>query len=259
MLDSNRDLFPKDEKANKKDNWHNMPIVIGGSDGGKGKEDDIYVNSKGFEIHRIHNNDPDHYYAAEATSRGTLNVYADLGTEDPTPTGTASIGEVPEAPSLEAILKHSSAFPAQDRGGTMDGFNDPIFTLMTLGAFSGVTKVAAGEAGGAFYSVAFETKLATTSYPGVYRGSHFLEANKALSAAMASNARFASDITKLGIKIPTSSSGSILGKSPANWVWHHDINPGMMQLVPKAQHTVGSPFWKTLHPNGVGGFSIWGK
>jgi hypothetical protein len=48
-----------------------------------------------------------------------------------------------------------------------------------------------------------------------------------------------------------------LGKSPANWVWHHDVEAGVMQLVPKSQHTTGSIFWNTLHPNGVGGMSIW--
>jgi hypothetical protein len=56
-----------------------------------------------------------------------------------------------------------------------------------------------------------------------------------------------------------SPAGSILGKSPANWVWHHDISEGVMQLVPKSQHTIGSSFWDILHPGGRGGFSIWGK
>lgn len=102
-------------------------------------------------------------------------------------------------------------------------------------------------------------KLASGSYPGVYRGAHFLEANKALSATMATDARFASSMSQLGINIPRSSAGSILGKSPTNWVWHHDINAGVMQLVPKSQHTIGSSFWNTLHPGGRGGFSIWGK
>lgn len=109
------------------------------------------------------------------------------------------------------------------------------------------------------YSVAYEMKLTNNSYPGVYRGAHFLEANKALSSTMTSDAAFANSMSKLGISIPRSSTGSILGRSPSGWVWHHDINAGVMQLVPKTQHTVGSSFWNTLHPNGVGGFSIWGK
>lgn len=38
---------------------------------------------------------------------------------------------------------------------------------------------------------------------------------------------------------PKSPTGAILGKSPANWVWHHDVGAGVMQLIPKRQHTVG--------------------
>lgn len=112
---------------------------------------------------------------------------------------------------------------------------------------------------GAQYSVAFEMKLASSSYPGVYRGSHFQEANKALSAAMASDARFASAISQLNINIPMSPAGSIKGRSPVDWVWHHDINSGIMQLVPKSQHAFNTHWWKTFHPGGKGGFSIWGK
>ncbi len=127
------------------------------------------------------------------------------------------------------------------------------------GTIRGATIAAETVGSGAQYSVAFEMKLASSSYPGVYRGAHFLEANKALSATMATDARFASSMSQLGINIPRSSAGSILGKSPANWVWHHDVSAGIMQLVPKTQHTIGSSFWNTLHPGGVGGFSIWGK
>jgi RHS repeat-associated protein len=131
-----------------------------------------------------------------------------------------------------------------------------LFVLFPVGKLAGV---GSGIAKSAQYSVAFEMKLASSSYPGVYRGAHFLEANEALSAAMASDSRFATSMNDLGINIPRSSAGSILGKSPTGWVWHHDINEGIMQLVPKSQHTIGSPFWNTLHPDGIGGYSIWGK
>ncbi len=45
------------------------------------------------------------------------------------------------------------------------------------------------------------------------------------------------------------------------WVWHHDIEPGVMQLVPKSQHpdNFGGIFWDTLHPGGKGEFSTWGR
>ncbi|HEX5155158.1 MAG TPA: RHS repeat-associated core domain-containing protein [Parafilimonas sp.] len=117
------------------------------------------------------------------------------------------------------------------------------------------------ETGGssAQYSVAFETKLASNLYPGKGYYSHFKAANVSLNNAMASDATFANSMTELGISIPRSPTGSILGKSPAGWVWHHDIYEGVMQLVPKTQHTFGSRFWDAMHPNGIGGMSIWGK
>lgn len=114
---------------------------------------------------------------------------------------------------------------------------------------------------GAQYSVAFEMKLASNLYPGGSYRAHFQAANTSLSNAMASDAVFANSMSKLGISIPRSSSGSILGKSPTNWGWHHDINAGVMQLVPKAQHPSipSGIFWNTMHPGGKGGMSIWNK
>jgi hypothetical protein len=76
---------------------------------------------------------------------------------------------------------------------------------------------------------------------------------------MATDTTFASNMSELGVNIPRSSTGAIRGLSPVNWVWHHDIEAGVMQLVPKIQHTITSPFWETLHPGGIGGFAIWGK
>ncbi|MGJ1323034.1 HNH endonuclease [Sphingobacterium faecium] len=119
--------------------------------------------------------------------------------------------------------------------------------------------VAKGVGTGAQYSVAFETKLASNLYPGKGYYTHFKAANTSLSNAIASDAAFANSMSKLGISIPRSSTGNILGKSPVNWVWHHDVGAGVMQLVPKTQHTTGSMFWNTLHPGGVGGMSIWGR
>jgi len=133
-----------------------------------------------------------------------------------------------------------------------------IGTAVVKGGIALSAKYAAKETA-THYSVAYEMKLASSSYPGVYRGAHFLEANKALNATMASDAAFAKSMTALGINIPKSTTGSILGKSPANWVWHHAAEKGVMQLVPKAQHTIGSPFWSLMHQGGKGGFAIWGK
>ncbi|WP_437312750.1 HNH endonuclease [Sorangium sp. So ce385] len=46
---------------------------------------------------------------------------------------------------------------------------------------------------------------------------------------------------------------------PAGWTWHHELEPGVMRLVPRSQHTPGSPHWNALHPNGRGSWFIWGE
>lgn len=110
---------------------------------------------------------------------------------------------------------------------------------------------------GSYYSVAFETKISSEIFSKGYY-SHFKAANTALSEASSSNPGLANQFSNLGINVPLTKAGSIAPKSPMNWVWHHDVNIGILQLVPKAQHATGSLFWRTLHPGGVGGMSIWG-
>jgi len=110
-------------------------------------------------------------------------------------------------------------------------------------------------ASGMFYSVAYEMKLSTNLYPGGAYYQHFKAANKSLFSDMDSRT-----MSRLNINFQTGNKGNILwGRSPHNWVWHHDIETGVMQLVPKSQHTTGSIFWKTLHPDGVGGMNLWNK
>ncbi|MDP2162163.1 MAG: HNH endonuclease, partial [Flavobacterium sp.] len=111
---------------------------------------------------------------------------------------------------------------------------------------------------GQFYSVAYEMKLANNLYPGKGAYSHFKAANTALDDAISSDAIFANSIKQLGITIPKTPAGTITGNKIPNWVWHHGTDIGVMQLVPQVQHTNGSIFWRTLHPTGKGGMSIWG-
>jgi hypothetical protein len=134
------------------------------------------------------------------------------------------------------------------------GMVESAFTRNTVKA---AETTAARTASGDFYSVAFETKLAPTSYPGVSRYMHFKEANTALDAEMQSNPL----LSELGISVPKSPTDTILGKPPTDWAWHHDAEAGVMQLVPKIQHPniPGGIFWDTMHPGGVEGFSIWGQ
>jgi RHS repeat-associated protein len=107
---------------------------------------------------------------------------------------------------------------------------------------------------GKFYSTAFEMTLNKNLYPGVNASRHITAANKAMLSSMDNIA-----MKNLKISMKTRSNGSIImNSSPNNWVWHHNIRKGIMQLVPKAQHSSGSIFWNTLHPGGKGGMSIWG-
>lgn len=100
------------------------------------------------------------------------------------------------------------------------------------------------------YSVAFETTIEKLGAG--TRASHFSSANKALIATMQSDAAFAKSIDDLGIKIDR------MDRSPAGWSWHHvPDQPGVMQLIPRAQHQGGA--WQSiLQPDQVGGFKLWG-
>lgn len=118
---------------------------------------------------------------------------------------------------------------------------------------------AAEAAGTDAYSVAFKMRLAPESYPGLSRAAHFQEANEALLQAMEGDAQFAKSMEDLGISLDRTPTGLAPRQSPAGWTWHHAEGLGDMELVPRYQHTPGSDFWEVLHPDGNGGYYIWGK
>ena len=51
---------------------------------------------------------------------------------------------------------------------------------------------------------------------------------------------------------------SISRGPPTDWTWHHATEPGVMQLVPRIQHTAPGDLQQLFHPGGFGGYSIWG-
>jgi DNase/tRNase domain of colicin-like bacteriocin len=93
------------------------------------------------------------------------------------------------------------------------------------------------------------------------RSVHFNRANKGLDGALKTD----QDVVKsledsAGVKERVSSVGG--RKNPVGYVWHHATldqagKPGRLDLVPKVQHTEGSPEWDQLHPGGKGGYSEW--
>ncbi|HAZ77792.1 MAG TPA: type IV secretion protein Rhs, partial [Enterobacteriaceae bacterium] len=109
------------------------------------------------------------------------------------------------------------------------------------------------------YSTAYEMKLSKASYPGVSRGRHFQEANESLLKVIESDQGFADNMRKLDVNIERTPTGLAPRKPPESWTWHHELSDGTMRLVPRFQHTPGSNFWNALHPDGYGGYAIWGK
>jgi hypothetical protein len=113
---------------------------------------------------------------------------------------------------------------------------------------------------GKYYSAAYEMTLKPNSYPGISRARHFQEANEELLRYMEKNPDLAVMLEKdLGIKLERTARQLAPRDPPSGWVWHHHVQEGKMRLVPKSQHAPGSSFWEALHPDGRGGYAIWGK
>ncbi|HBC3487062.1 TPA: HNH endonuclease [Vibrio parahaemolyticus] len=110
------------------------------------------------------------------------------------------------------------------------------------------------------YSAGFKTTLSPNSYPNVSRARHFQEANEDLLKQMEADPEFAEQMKKLNVNLERTATGLAPRRPPKGWTWHHEIEEGVMVLVPRAQHSIGSDEWKVLHPEkNKGGYSIWGK
>ncbi|WP_437576989.1 RHS repeat-associated core domain-containing protein [Sorangium sp. So ce887] len=121
-------------------------------------------------------------------------------------------------------------------------------------------RAAAGVAGGGVraYSVAYETTI--PKFGAGTRPAHFKAANEALLADMRASPELTQAMRGLSIEVPASASGAAQGLSPSGWTWHHvPESPGVLQLVPRGQHTAGSGFCELMHPESRGGFFLWGK
>jgi hypothetical protein len=156
-----------------------------------------------------------------------------------------------------AILGGDAVFPFLGLRGTAE-LGGRVAELADTAVETTVTTPAKGK----FYSVAFETRLSRSSYPGISRGAHFQEANEALLAAMEGDPQFALIMQENGVNLQRTATGLAPRKPPAGWTWHHAEEPGVIQLVPREQHAPGSILFRgTLHPgpSGRGGYAIWGR
>jgi RHS repeat-associated protein len=129
-------------------------------------------------------------------------------------------------------------------------------------AVSEIEELGAGSGRG--YSVLFEHQMQLPNAIGEgTREFHNMLANEALRAAMAEDPVLAAAVRRF---IPDLwASGRVTGAPGAAWTWNHAPERGLLQLVPRVQHTPSSPAWEILHPfptsvspAGRGGFSEWG-
>ncbi len=140
--------------------------------------------------------------------------------------------------------------------GTISGMGRGGITGAVLGAGIGGGVYAAGLARP---RVVYQTRLKPSSYPGSSRSAHFREANEALLTDMEASPRFSGAMEGQGLRLQRNLSGRAPNTSPDGYTWHHAQEPGTMQLVPRWQHTPGSPYYETLHPGNRGGYSKWGN
>jgi len=163
----------------------------------------------------------------------------------------------PGARFVSAALPDVSVIPANAAGLSLAP--TPTVRPLVVSVASTTGELTTTVPRGDFYSVAFETRLNPSSYPGVSRAMHFREANEALLQTMEVDASFAQNMRQLGISLERTPTGLAPRQPPKDWSWHHAQEPGVMQLVPGPQHTPGTIWWDTLHPNGQGGYAIWGR
>lgn len=112
------------------------------------------------------------------------------------------------------------------------------------------------------YSAVYEMQLNRADF-GQSRSVHFNRANAALDASIQADpalGRFLDQFSP-GVAATVSSVGG--RRTPAGFTWQHEPTSnaqgreGIMRLVPRYQHTSGSPWWDVLHPGYSGGYAEW--
>lgn len=117
------------------------------------------------------------------------------------------------------------------------------------------------------YTAVFETTLERGVW-GKGEAVHFNRASAALEAKMQANPMFAGLMEDAvpGIGKAVSKMGG-RNVRRLGWTWEHASSStaqgrfGVMRLVPRAQHTPGSRWWRVMHPDegAAGGYSEWAR
>ena len=191
--------------------------------------------------------------------------------------GTVALSSQGASLAAQAMGGDSSYFDqqAQQWQGYMSPYanagyydaNNPGVQIATAATIFINPESAAGKFGslevgsGNAYSVAYQMKMEIPAAPAGTRYAHYQSANEAMFASMDADPMFASAMEKM---IPDINAIRGTASAPENWVWNHFASePGVMQLVPSAQHWSPNPLWSLFHPvidgKNVGGFKIWGQ
>jgi RHS repeat-associated protein len=169
--------------------------------------------------------------------------------------------------------RYASCDPLGLSGGPVpDGYVDnPLHRIDPLGLTTGCIDPPTRPADSPHYSVAFETELDPSHYPGRSENFHFSEANRRLHQAFQSDPAFARAMEEMypgivdgvapGPRGGFPRRGPIPGVDgePPPLTWHHHPDrPGVMQLIPYEHHRAPGPVQGSLHPDGRGGMENWG-
>lgn len=129
---------------------------------------------------------------------------------------------------------------------------------------TGIARGASEPAAPRAYSVAYEMQLAAEDL-GRSRSVHFNRANTRLAQDMAESPDLGDMMEQLipGVRESVSPIGRT--RTPKDWAWEHAPTTttggriGIMRLVPGAQHTPGSSWWRVIHPDygARGGYAEW--
>jgi len=170
-------------------------------------------------------------------------------------------GQTMDAISTEMMLDMREIIRA-------DNFIDDLFSFAMASAGvswadilpSGWTPVVGS---GNAYSVAFQAQLPPENVRAKNRAAHFKKMNELLLARMDADTGFSRVVETL---IPDIRSqlrgpkGGISVEPPKNWQWHHNAKTGVLELVPKIQHTSGGKLYTLFHGGENGrGWVRWGK
>jgi hypothetical protein len=212
-------------------------------------------------------------YDSESPEQFANDVAFEQDNPDRTPTelGVSSAGIKNGVSAIGTGLSMVVGIGGSKKGGgdhsevvssEKSGVGSGLDNTNTNSATSDVTTVRPTDS--SHYSNAYEMELPSSAYPGVSRQRHNQFANESLHKSFEADSAFAA---KMEAQYPgivdgvrPGAKGAYPRTSPTSDVtWHHAPDKGKLELLPIDHHTASGPVQNTLHPDGKGGYSNWGK